>query len=75
MRSIVIVICFSKKSSVDSKRMVWSCVDRRATTLDGRRECPCGVNDLEIYDPPKWKTLDMIEPGRESVVVVKVESL
>ena len=28
-----------------------------------------------IYDPPKWKTLDMIEPGRDSLAVVKVESL
>lgn len=29
----------------------------------------------QIYDPPKWKTLDMIEPGRESLFCVKVESL
>lgn len=33
------------------------------------------MNDPDIYDPPKWKTLDMIEPGRDSVAVVNVESL
>lgn len=33
------------------------------------------MNDPHVYDPPKWKTLDMIEPGRDSVAWVKVESL
>lgn len=40
----------------------------------GPQETPA-MNNAQIYDPPKWKTLDMIEPGRESVFCVKVESL
>lgn len=66
--------CFSKKY-IGRWQENDAVLCRSLTDYIGRPQGAPSVNGPDIYDPPKWKTLDMIEPGRDSVPVVRVESL